>query len=210
MTVVKICGLKDPENLKIAVESGARFIGFVFYPPSPRYIEVAIAADIARAIPAGVRSVGLFVDPSDQELLHITSSVGLDLIQLHGDETPERVAQIAALTNLPVMKAIRLRAPKDVEEAAKYEDVADWLLFDSKIDHDLPGGTGQRFDWELLKGRSFKKPWMLSGGLTPDNIAEALKILKPDAVDVSTGVEVQRGVKDPEKIKNFITAAKFA
>lgn len=210
MTAVKICGIKDSENLQIAIDAGARFIGFVFYPPSPRYTDPAIAADLARAIPASVRSTGLFVNPTDEELLHITSTAPLDLIQLHGEETPERVAQIAALTNLPVMKAIRLRTPEDVEEAAQYEEVADWLLFDSKIDHDLPGGTGQRFDWELLKGCSFKKPWMLSGGLSPENIGEALKILRPDAVDVSSGVEAQRGVKDPAKIKAFIAAAKSA
>lgn len=208
MVAVKICGITEPDNLKIACEAGARFVGFVFFPPSPRYVAPEIAADLVRQIPSGVRAVGLFVDPTDQELLHITSTAALDMIQLHGDETPERVAQIAALTNLPILKAIRLRAPEDVNLAQEYEDVADWLLFDSKIDHDLPGGTGQRFDWEILKGKTFAKPWMLSGGLDADNIADALKILSPDAVDVSSGVESARGVKDPEKIKAFISAVK--
>ena len=209
-TEVKICGIKDPETLQIAADAGARFAGFVFYPPSPRYLEAAIAAELARALPTGMRSVGLFVDPTVQDLLRVASSVPLDMIQLHGDETPERVNEIAALMNMPVIKAVRLRGPEDVALAHDYEEVADWLLFDSKIDHDLPGGTGQRFDWEILKGKIFKKPWMLSGGLTPENVAGALAILKPDAVDVSSGVEAERGVKDPAKIKAFIQAVKSA
>jgi phosphoribosylanthranilate isomerase len=138
----------------------------------------------------------------DQRLVHI--------LQLHGDETPQRVAEIAALMNLPVIKAVRLKSAMDVALAYEYEEVTDWLLFDSKIDHDLPGGTGQRFDWELLKGHEFKKPWMLSGGLTPEKVTEALKTLKPTAVDVSSGVEAERGIKDPAKIKAFIQAVKSA
>lgn len=210
MTDVKICGVKDPENLKIACEAGARFIGFVFYPPSPRYVDPHIAADLIRQIPSGIRAVGLFVDPDDQELLRVCSTAALDMIQLHGEETSARTEEIANITNLPVIKAIRLRTPEDVKQAEKYENSADWLLFDSKIDHDLPGGTGHRFDWEILKNRTFKKPWMLSGGLTPENIKDALKTLKPNALDVSSGVESSRGIKDPEKIKAFIAAAKSA
>lgn len=207
MTAVKICGLRDPENLRVAAEAGARFAGFVFYPSSPRFVETEIARILAEKLPERLRGVGLFVDPSDEDITRILDAVPLDMIQLHGEESPARVAAIAALANLPVIKAIRLREPEDVAEAAKYEDVADWLLFDSRVDHDLPGGTGQRFDWEILKGRTFKKPWMLSGGLMPENVAEALKILRPDALDVSSGVEKARGIKDPEKIRAFIAAA---
>jgi phosphoribosylanthranilate isomerase len=141
-TEVKICGIKDPETLQIAADAGARFAGFVFYPPSPRYLEAAIAAELARALPTGMRSVGLFVDPTVQDLLRVASSVPLDMIQLHGDETPERVNEIAALMNMPVIKAVRLRGPEDVALAHEYEEVADWLLFDSKIDHDLPDEHG--------------------------------------------------------------------
>lgn len=207
MTAVKICGLRDPENLRVAAEAGAGFAGFVFYPQSPRFVETEIARILAEKLPQGVRGVGLFVDPSDEDIARILGAVPLDMIQLHGAENPARVAAIGALANLPVIKAIRLREPDDVLEAAKYEDVADWLLFDSRVDHDLPGGTGQRFDWEMLKGRAFRKPWMLSGGLMPENVAEALEILRPDALDVSSGVEKVRGVKDPAKIKAFIAAA---
>lgn len=210
MTAVKICGLRDPENLRVAAEAGARFAGFVFYPPSPRFLEIEQARILAESLPEGLLGVGLFVDPSDEEISRVLGTVPLDMIQLHGEESPERVAEIAALANLPVIKAIRLRAPEDIGEAEKYEEVADWLLFDSKIDHDLPGGTGQRFDWEILKNRTFKKPWMLSGGLTPENVAEALKILKPGAMDVSSGVEAARGVKDPEKIRAFLKSVKSA
>lgn len=203
-SAVKICGIRDLKTLEISAEAGARFAGFVFYPPSPRFVTLDIAYTLAHAVPTGMRSVGLFVEPTDQELLRTISSVPLDMIQLHGDETPQRVGEIAALCNMPVIKALRLSGPEDLENVADYEDVADWLLFDSKIDHHLPGGTGQRFDWEILKGHTFKKPWMLSGGLTPENINEAIELLRPDGVDVSSGVESARGIKDPEKIQTFL------
>lgn len=208
MTAVKICGLRDADNLRVAAEAGARFAGFVFYPPSPRFVEPEAARILVEGLPEGVCGVGLFVNPSNEDVSRILGVVPLDMIQLHGEESPARVAEIAGLANVPVIKAIRLRGPEDADDAAAYEDVADWLLFDSKIDHDLPGGTGQRFDWEILKGRVFKRPWMLSGGLDPGNVAEALKVLRPDALDVSSGVEKARGVKDPEKIRAFIAAAR--
>jgi phosphoribosylanthranilate isomerase len=210
MTAVKICGIRDLEALKISADAGAEFVGLVFYPPSPRFVTLEIAHTLAQALPASMRSVGLFVEPTDAELLRTISSVPLDMIQLHGGETPERVGEIAALCNMPVIKALRLSGPEDLENVADYEDVADWLLFDSKIDHPLPGGTGQRFDWEILKDRTFKKPWMLSGGLMPENVREAIKLLHPGCVDVSSGVESARGIKDPEKIIAFIDAVKFA
>lgn len=210
MTAIKICGIKDPQTLRVAADAGARFAGFVFYPSSPRYLETEIAAQLVREMPTGMRSVGLFVDPTVQDLLRVASSVSLDMIQLHGEETPQRVNEISALMSMPVIKAIRLRYAEDVALAYEYENVADWLLFDSKTDHELPGGTGLRFDWELLKDKTFKKPWMLSGGLDAENVSNALKILKPDAVDVSSGVESTRGVKDPAKIKAFIQAVKSA
>ncbi len=209
MTDVKICGLSTPETLQTAIESGARFVGFVFYPPSPRHVSVDIAANLARSLPTGVRSVGLFVDPDDETLVKVTGSVPLDMIQLHGDETPERVSAIKALTHLPVMKAIRVASAADLEGVEEFENVADWLLFDTKLENaDLPGGTGHSFDWNILAGREFKKPWMLAGGVTAENVTEALSILSPNAVDVSSGVESSRGVKDSEKIRTFIQAVK--
>lgn len=209
MTKVKICGLSEPETLAAAVDAGARFVGFVFYPPSPRNVSFDIAWNLARAVPTGVRSVGLFVDPDDALLERVLTGIQLDMVQLHGDETPQRIAEIKARYAMPVMKAIRVGSSDDLDGIAAYEDAADWLLFDAKPPNaDLPGGTGERFDWNILAGRDFKKPWMLSGGLDADNVQDALSILKPDAVDISSGVESARGVKDAAKIKAFIEAVK--
>lgn len=211
MTQVKICGLSEPETLKTACESGARFVGFVFYPPSPRYVEFDTGFELARKVPTGVRSVGLFVDPDDALLDKITGGIPLDMIQLHGSETPDRIHEIKERTHMSVMKAIRVASADDLEGIDGFEAAADWLLFDAKPPQaNLPGGTGQSFDWKLLQGRSFKKPWMLSGGLAANNVAEALSILSPDALDVSSGVESTSGIKDTNKIKAFLTAAKNA
>lgn len=226
MTAVKICGVTGPENLSAAAGAGARFVGFVFYPPSPRALSFDIAWTLAQKVPTGLRSVGLFVDPDDDMIRRITGGIPLDMIQLHGDESPGRVAEIKAATHMPVIKAVRIAGPEDLQIVAGYEAVADWLLFDSSSpppnppptggrEEDAkasegegaqPGGTGQTFDWSLLEGRTFKKPWMLAGGLTAENVGKALKTLRPDAVDVSSGVEKSRGVKDPAKIKAFIEA----
>ena len=206
---VKICGLSTPETLKAAIDAGARYVGFVFYAPSPRNVSFDTAWNLARAVPTGVRSVGLFVDPSDEELEKILTGIQLDMIQLHGDETPGRVAEIKAKYAMPVMKAIRVASAADLEGLEGYEAAADWLLFDAKIDGEQ-GGTGHSFDWNILKDRAFTKPWMLGGGLNADNIGEALSILSPDAVDVSSGVEIARGVKEAGKIKAFIDAVKAA
>lgn len=209
MTDVKICGIKTEEALKAAVDAGARFVGFVFYPDSPRNVSIEEAKHLAEQTPKGVRRVGLFVDPDNKTLEKTLEHVALDIIQLHGDETPERVAAIKNLTGKPVMKAIRLASKYDMDGYEEFETAADWLLFDAKpADADLPGGTGQSFDWSILKGRTFKKQWMLSGGLTAENVAGALELLNPKAIDVSSGVEEMRGVKDPDKIKRFIEAVK--
>lgn len=211
MTGVKICGLSQPETLQAAIKAGARFVGFVFYPLSPRYVEFYIAYELARQVPTGVRSVGLFVDPDDAELERTVTGIQLDMIQLHGDESPGRVAEIKARFNMPVIKAIRVAGQGDLNGLEGYEAAADWLLFDSRPRNAaLPGGTGESFDWNILAKRSFKKPWMLGGGLNAGNIKEALSILKPDAVDVSSGVESGHGVKDAQKIKTFIQSVKEA
>ena len=210
MTDVKICGLSTPETLNVAVTSGARFVGFVFYPPSPRNVSFDTAWNLARAVPTGVRSVGLFVNPDDEQLERIVTGIQLDMIQLHGDETPGRINEIKQRFAMPVIKAIRVASEDDLADVTGFEAAADWLLFDAKPPNaTLPGGTGESFDWNILKNREFKKPWMLSGGLDEKNIKEALNILKPNAVDISSGVESAPGVKDPEKIKAFIEAAKF-
>ena len=207
---VKICGISEPAGLTAAIEAGARYVGFVFYPPSSRYVAIDTAKELALQVPTGVRAVGLFVDPTDLQLQETLGKVQLDMIQLHGMETPDRVAEIKARYAMPVMKAIRVREASDLEEISAFEAVADWLLFDSKPEQaSLPGGTGHKFDWDLLKGREFNKPWMLAGGVTVDNVADALSQLTPNAIDISSGVEHAPGVKDAEKIKAFMTRVKM-
>ncbi len=206
---VKICGIKTLDALEAALEGGAAFIGFVFFEESPRNIDIDIAHELCSMIPEGVRSVGLFVDPSDGELESVLKSVTLDMFQLHGNETPKRVREIKKRFSLPVMKAFSVSTAADIVRAYAYEDVADWYVFDAKAPEGsrVPGGTGQSFDWALLAEEEFDKPWMLSGGLTPENVENALMILSPTAVDVSSGVEAVRGEKDEAKIKAFLAAA---
>ena len=204
----KICGIRTLDALKACTDNGADFIGFVFYPSSPRYIAPEAAYDLTRQTPAGTRNVGLFVDPSDAELEHATSNAMLDMIQLHGDESRQRVAEIKAKTLMPVIKAIGMGEAEDIETARRYQDVTDWLLLDHKPVGSDKGGTGQSFDWSLLKSVTFTKPWMLSGGLTAENIAQALYHAAPQALDTSSGVESTRGIKDTAKIKAFLDTAK--
>ncbi len=201
ITQVKICGIKTLDILNAAISSGARFIGFVFYPPSPRHIDIDTAKELTLMLPTGVRAVGLFVNPTDEQLDIVTGRVQLDMLQLHGNETPERVKQIKDKYTLPIIKAFPISTEKDIEQIHLYENIVDWLLFDN-----ISGGSGKKFDWSLLENQQFFKPWMLSGGLNPDNVAKALNILSPNAVDVSSGVESARGIKDPQKVKTFIRA----
>lgn len=210
MTNIKICGIKTPEILSVAASAGARFAGFVFVPQSPRYIHPEQARLLSRQLPTGLRSVGLFVDPSDEDLAHILGAVSLDFIQLHGNENPARVQAIKSRFNIPVIKAFAISAADDLDQVAAYIPVIDWILFDAKApaSSNIAGGNGVAFDWAILKDKNFAKPWMLSGGLTPENVADALSILSPDAVDVSSGVESSRGVKDAQKVRDFIAAAK--
>lgn len=207
-THIKICGIKEPEALQAATGNGARFVGFVFFPPSPRHITIDIAQELAYQVPTGVRSVGLFVDPTDAQLASVLGKVQLDMIQLHGHEDVSRVAEIKAHYMMPIIKAFPVSEIQDLDDVESYSEVADWFLFDAKPPKDaaVPGGTGKSFDWSILEGRTFSKPWMLSGGLTPDNVADAISALRPDAVDVSSGVEAARGEKDPQRIKAFLEA----
>ncbi|WP_299904606.1 phosphoribosylanthranilate isomerase [uncultured Paracoccus sp.] len=209
MAQVKICGLSQPEHVAAAVEAGARYLGFVFFPKSPRAVSPDEAARLMQDIPAGIARVGLFVDPDDALLTGTLAVAPLDMIQLHGKESPARVAEIKALTGLPVMKALGVAGPEDLEALWDYGLVADMLLVDAKAPKDavLPGGNGLAFDWRLLTGRKWLKPWLLAGGLTPENVAEAIRLTGAAGVDVSSGVETAPGQKDSDLIRDFIAAA---
>ena len=207
---VKICGLTTPDTLAAAVGAGAAYVGFVFFAKSPRNIALADAAQLALEVPTGVAKVALTVDATDAELDAINDTVPLDMIQLHGAETPERVAQVRARLGLPVMKAIGIRDAGDLAQIDAYSAVADQLLIDAKPAEgaNLPGGNGLAFDWALLQGRKYwQRPWMLAGGLTPENAALAAQMTGAQQLDVSSGVESAAGVKDPALIRAFLAAA---
>ncbi|MDB6177970.1 phosphoribosylanthranilate isomerase [Paracoccus sp. Z330] len=210
MAQVKICGLRQAEHVAAAVDAGARYLGFVFFPKSPRAVTPHQARELGQAVPAGVAQVGLFVNPDDDFLHSTLDTAPLDLIQLHGSESPQRVAEVKARTGLPVMKAIGLSGADDLAALTDYGLVADMLLVDAKAPKDasLPGGNGLTFDWRLLVGRKWLRPWLLAGGLTPDNVAEAIRLTGARGVDVSSGVETAPGVKDSRLIRDFIAAAK--
>lgn len=208
-TSVKICGLSVEDHVRVAAESGARYVGFVFFPKSPRHVEIPRAAALATQVPAGVAKVALTVNATDAELDRILAEVPLDMLQLHGKETPERVTEVKSRYGLPVMKAIGVADAEDLEQIDIYSDVVDQLLIDAKPpkNADLPGGNGLAFDWRLLAGRKYwRKPWMLAGGLTPDNVAEAIQMTGARQVDVSSGVESAPGEKDPALIRAFLEA----
>lgn len=205
---IKICGLRRPADVAAAVDAGARYLGFVFFPRSPRAVTVAEAEALGRDLAPGLARVGLFVDPDDVVLDAVLASAPLDIIQLHGGESPARVAEVRARTGLPVMKAIGVAGPDDLARIAGFAGVADLLLLDAKAPAGaaLPGGNGSAFDWRLLAGQRLAKPWFLAGGLTPDNVAEALRVTGAPGVDVSSGVERAPGDKDPARIAAFCAA----
>ncbi|OOY08718.1 phosphoribosylanthranilate isomerase [Thioclava sp. F36-7] len=207
---VKICGLREAEDIAAAVEAGARYVGFVFFAKSPRHLEITEARTLAQDVEPGIAKVGLVVNPTDELLTEILDAVPLDMIQLHGSETPERVTEIRTKFGLPVMKAVGVADAADLPKIAEYEAVADQILLDAKPpkEAELPGGNGLSFDWRLIAGRTWEKPWMLAGGLTPENVAEAILLTGARQVDVSSGVESAPGVKDSEKIRAFVHAAR--
>ncbi|WP_375261380.1 phosphoribosylanthranilate isomerase [Palleronia sp.] len=201
----KICGISDPADVPAALLAGASYLGFVFFPKSPRNLDLPSATAMAGSVPPGIMKVALVVDPSDEALDLLTGTVPLDMLQLHGAESPERVRDIKARTGLPVMKAVGVAGLEDLPRIDTYAEVADQLLIDAKPprDAELPGGNGLAFDWRLITGRSWSKPWMLAGGLTPENVAEAVRVTGAPQVDVSSGVEARPGVKDADKIAAF-------
>ncbi|NNC58711.1 MAG: phosphoribosylanthranilate isomerase [Erythrobacter sp.] len=208
MTDIKICGIDRVETLDAAIAARASHVGLVFYPPSPRFLVMREAAALAARAKGQITQVGLFVDPDDTVLAEGIAA-GLDAIQLHGEESPERVAQVKARFALPVWKVLPVASAADVARAARYQDAADFLLFDAKTPKgSLPGGMGLRFDWNLLIGYRGAIPWGLAGGLTADNVAEAVRLTGAPLVDTSSGVESAPGVKDVDKIAAFCKAAR--
>ncbi|MCB1337360.1 MAG: phosphoribosylanthranilate isomerase [Maritimibacter sp.] len=205
---VKICGLSTPEQMRWAVEAGAGYVGLVFFAKSPRNVSLATARALAVEVPPGVAKVALVVDADDATLDAILTEVPVDMLQLHGAESPERVAEIRTRSGLPVMKAVGISGPEDIARLDVYSAVADQILVDAKPPKgaEVPGGMGVPFDWTLLTGYHFSRPWMLAGGLTPRNVALAARLTGARQVDVSSGVESAPGVKDEALIRAFMAA----
>lgn len=205
----KICGLSTSETVDAAVHAGARWVGFVTFPRSPRHIEsLDLLKSLGGRVPKGVGRVGLFVDPDDALIDARVGTGVIDMLQLHGSETPERAVALKARTGKQVMKAIKVASPSDVGRAiAAYAGVVDYLMFDA-ADGTLPGGNAKSFDWTFLSGAKVPVPWMLAGGLTPDNVTEAVRVTGAPIVDVSSGVESSRGVKSIELIRAFLENVK--
>jgi len=207
---VKICGLRTAADVRAAAAAGAAYVGLVFFAKSPRNLDPQHAAELALEVPEGICKVALTVDADDATLDRLLETVPLDMLQLHGHESPERVAAIRSRYGLPVMKAVGVAAEADLAQIDLYSQVADQLLIDAKPPRgaELPGGNGLAFDWRLLAGRKYwQRPWMLAGGLTPENVGEAIRLTGARQVDVSSGVESAPGVKDPDKIRAFVAAA---
>ncbi len=206
---IKICGLSTADTLSAAVAAGARYVGFVFFAKSQRNVDMVRAAQLAGTVPAGVCKVALTVNADDATLDQLVERVPLDMLQLHGSESPDRVAEIRSRFGLPVMKAVGVADEGDLPALLDYQEVADQLLVDAKPpkDAELPGGNGLAFDWRLIAGRRWAVPWMLAGGLAADNVAEAISLTGAHQIDVSSGVEVMPGVKDPGMIRSFVEAA---
>ncbi len=208
MTEAKICGLSTDETVLAAVNAGAKYVGFVFYPPSPRHVNIEQASKLASTAGDNVLKVGVFVNPDDALLTDVLKDVDLDIIQLHGNETVERVEYIRTRFSIIVMKAIAVAGISDISRASEYEKIVDMLLFDAKapieMDEALPGGNGLAFDWDLIAGHQWQVPWMLSGGLDATNVREAVKISGATTVDISSGLETTPGNKDISMIEAFM------
>jgi len=209
VVAVKICGLRDEAALDAAVEGGARWVGFVFYPPSPRAVDAAGFARLRARVPGGVEAVGVFVDPSDADIARVLDAAPLDLLQLHGEETPERCGELRARLAVRVIKAIRVGDAADLARVRDYRDVVDLLLLDARPPKGarLPGGNAVAFDWRLVEGFDPGVPWLLAGGLNLGNLKRAVAVSGARAVDVSSGVERRPGEKDPGLIRELLALA---
>lgn len=212
MTIaVKICGISEPAHLPIIAKAGARYVGFVLYPRSPRHVSIEVLAHLLTQTPPGLKTVALCVDPDDELVQRLARLPRLEMLQLHGGETPQRVAAIRSLWQRPIMKALSVARAEDLAVANDYAPLVEQFLFDAKPpEGGLPGGNALAFDWQILAGRTFPKPWLLAGGLTPENVAQAIAISGAKQVDVSSGVEDAPGQKSADKIMTFCQAARGA
>ncbi len=211
--LIKICGLSTPETLAAALDAGADMVGFVRFPKSPRHVTLDLGHRLSLQAKGRAKRVVLLVNPSDEDIAQAVEAFNPDLIQLHGQESPARVAEIRSMIRRPVMKAVGIAEQSDLQALAPYAKDVEHILLDAKPPQTpdaLPGGNGVSFDWKLLNGLDPALPIMLSGGLNPDNVAEAIRLTKPQAVDVSSGVESGPGLKDPVRIEAFIKAARAA
>ena len=206
---VKICGLSTSESVAAAIAGGAAMVGFVFFPPSPRAITPDRLGGLVAGVPASVPRVGLFVDATDDEIESVVATGGLDILQLHGGESPQEISRLKSRFGLPVMKAVAISEEADLDVARTYEPVVDRLLFDARPPKGAtrPGGNALAFDWQLIKGASWAVPWLLAGGLKLENMAEAVAASGATALDVSSGVEDAPGIKSVEKISEFLKQA---
>ena len=205
----KICGLTKPADVEACADAGAAYVGFTFFPNSPRNVSVSTAQALAVEVPVGIAKVALVVNPTDDELDAITGQVAIDMLQLHGQESPKRVSEVRARYGLPVMKAVGIADEADLPSIDIYSAVADQILVEAKAPKTAtrPGGNGLSFDWRLVSTRRWSKPWMLAGGLTPDNVAEAIALTGATQVDVSSGVESAPGQKSRELVQQFVSSA---
>ena len=210
--LVKICGLSTPDALDAALAAGADMVGFVFFPPSPRHLDFEVARTLGQQVRGRARKVALSVDADDHLLAASIEALKPDMLQLHGKETPDRVTAVRKRFGLPVMKALAIETRADLSAIKAYENIADQILFDARAPREAtrPGGLGKSFDWHLLENLDVRLPYMLSGGLDAGNVADALRITRAPAVDVSSGVERAPGEKDPQKIRAFVRAAREA
>lgn len=209
--LIKICGVSTADALDATIRARADYVGFNFFPPSPRYLDPRTAAQLKAQASGRITKVGVFVDADDAAISDAVAAAGLDVLQLHGEETPERAARLGAQFGLPVWKVVSVASVADVSRAAAYREAADFILFDAKTPKGtLPGGMGLSFDWMLLAGKKDPLPWGLAGGLTPANVAEAIHATGAPLVDTSSGVESAPGVKDVAKIAAFCAAARSA
>ena len=208
--IVKICGLSTRETLDVALDAGADMVGFVFFPPSPRHLSLAAARDLGKQTKGSAAKVALTVDADDATIGNIVEALQPDILQLHGKETVARVRDIKQKFGLQVMKVIAVETPADLGALPAYADIADRILFDARAPHEAtrPGGLGAVFDWRVLEKIELKLPYMVSGGLDAQNLAEAVRVTRAGGVDVSSGVERSPGVKDPEMIRAFVRAAR--